>query len=152
MGLWILLLLVVALILGSLMRYRLQNQHERYRSAPVRRLLFMLLVTGLILAFSMHYRTESMLDRGKEDAFRESYLAGQAQSAANLPMEEHWKDSFDIQSYYDLARGPFNDITPYCHGRMVWRGCGYEKGYLGQEPRIWEQGDIIDLTVPVWQP
>lgn len=152
MGLWILLSLLTAVIMGYLMRFRMQTRHERHRSAPVRRLLFMLLVTGLILAFSMHYRSESMFERGRDDAFRESYLAGQAQRAADLPPEEPWKDSFDIQSYYDHARGPFNDITPYCHGRMLWRGSGYEKGYLGQETRIWEQGGIIDLTVPVWQP
>ena len=69
-----------------------------------------------------------------------------------LSMDPHWKADFDTQAYYDLAHGPFNDIMPYCKGRLVWRGSGYEKGYLGQEPRFWEGGDPFDLTVPRWEP
>ena len=149
---WIFLLLLCAVLLGSFMRYRLKNEQERRKGAPLRRLFFMLLVTVLIVGYSMHYRTESMSARGRDDAFRESYLAGQAQRAAGLPMEEHWKSDFDSQAYFYLAHGPFNDIMPYCHARLFWQGCGYEKGYLGQTPRIAENGKLIDLTVPFWHP
>lgn len=118
----------------------------------MKRLFAMLLVTVVILGVSMHYRSESMYDRGKADAFRESYLAGQNHRQAGLPMDPHWEDHFDQQAYLYLAHGPFNDIMPYCKGRMVWQGCGYEKGYLGQEPRFLEGGRLIDLTVPRWEP
>ena len=118
----------------------------------MKRLFLMLLVSGVILGFTMHYRTDSMYDRGKEDAFRQGYLAGQADAAAGLPMNPHWDDKFDSQYYYDHAVTLFNDVVPYVKGRMVWRGSGYEKGYLGQEPRIWEGGKLIDLTIPCWEP
>ena len=148
MRLWPIWLLAFAVLLGALVSYLLENRQERQRSAPRRRLIFMLLVAVAVLAFSMHYRSESMYDRGKADAFRESYLAGQAHRAAGLPMDPYWDDRFDTQAYLYLANGLFNDIVPYCKGRMVWRGCGYEKGYLGHEPRLWENGRLIDLTVP----
>ncbi len=118
----------------------------------MKRFFVMLLISAVVLVFSMHYRSESMYDRGKADAFRESYLAGQAHRQAGLPMDPHWKADFDTQAYYDQAHGLFNVIMPYCKGRLVWRSSGYEKGYLGQEPRFWEGGDLVDLTVPRWEP
>ena len=118
----------------------------------MKRFFVMLLITAVVLGVSMHYRSEGMYDRGKADAFRESYLAGQAHRQAGLSMDPHWIAVFVTQAYYDLAHGPFNDIMPYCKGRLVWRSSGYEKGYLGQEPRVWEGGDLVGLPVPRWAP
>ena len=64
---------------------------KRKGGGAVKRLFLMLLVSGVILGFTMHYRTDSMYDRGKEDAFRQGYLVGQADAASatnNVPTDE----------------------------------------------------------------